>query len=203
MLYPARLRVVYLLYKAGKLEEARGFLRETPAQNDKQSVQMILAEAQLLREEKQIEAAYDVLEQGMKTFPDDPDLMYEAAMLAERLHRFDAFEQLLRKVIEFKPDHAQAYNALGYSLLDRNVQLEEGMRLVEKANELAPDDAGIIDSIGWGHYRLGNLDKSLEYLRRAYKSSPDPDPEIARAFWRAVVGDGRQGAGEEECGMML
>lgn len=192
--YPARLRVVYLLYKAGKLEEARGFLRETPAQNERQKVQMILAEAQLLREEQQIEAAYDVLEQGMKAFPEEPDLMYEAAMLAERMSRFDAFEQLLRTVIKLKPDHAQAYNALGYSMLDRNVQLEEGMRLVEKANELAPDDAGIIDSMGWGHYRLGNLDKSLEYLRRAYTSSPDPDPEIVAHFGELlwVTGDKAQ-----------
>lgn len=189
--YPAHLRAVYLLYKAGKLEEARSFLREAPAQNDRQKVQMILAEAQLLREEKQIEAAYDVLGQGMKVFPGEPDLMYEAGMLAERMHKFDIFEELLRKVIKLKPDYAQAYNALGYSMLDRNVHLEEGMRLVQKAGELAPDDAGIIDSIGWGHYRLGNLDKSLEFLRRAYQSSPDPDPEIVAHFGEVlwVTGD--------------
>lgn len=192
--YPAHLRVVYLLYKAGKLEEARNFLRETPTQNDRQKVQMILAEAQLLREDKQIEAAYDVLGQGMKLFPREPDLMYEAAMLAERMRKFDVFEELLRKVIELKSDYAQAYNALGYSMLDRDVQVEEGMRLVLKANELAPDDAGIIDSIGWGYYRLGDLDKSLEFLRRAYQSSSDPDPEIVAHFGELlwVTGDKAQ-----------
>ncbi len=193
-LYPARLRIVYLLYKSGKLEDARNFLRDTPAQNEKQKIQMILAEAQLLREEKQITAAYDVLGQGIKSFPREPDLMYEAAMLAERMRKFDAFEDLLRKVIKLKPDHAQAYNALGYSMLDRNVQIQEGMRLVQKASELAPDDAGIIDSIGWGHYRMGNLDKSLEFLRRAYQSGPDPDPEIVAHFGELlwVTGDKTQ-----------
>ena len=110
--YGARLRVVYLLYKGGQLEEAREYLRQTGVRGEQQRVQVTLAEAQLLRDAKQPVAAYDVLEQGMKQSPDNVELMYEAALMAEPLGKLDAFEQLLRKVIEIKPDHAQAYNAL-------------------------------------------------------------------------------------------
>ncbi|MBI5659214.1 MAG: tetratricopeptide repeat protein [Nitrosomonadales bacterium] len=175
--HAARLRMAFLAAKTGKIEEAREYLRQTVTQNNQQRVQLLLTEAQLLREAKQIEEAYRVLTQGLEKLPGHPNLLYVAAMLADQLGKHEAFEQMMRKVIQVKPDHAQAYNALGYSLLDRNERIEEGMQLVEKASQLAPDDSAVIDSVGWGHYRLGNLSKSLEFLRRAY--SANPDPEIA------------------------
>ena len=175
--YNARLRAAFLLSKTNKLEEAREYLHQTNAQNNQQRVQLLSIEAELLREAKQPEIAYQVLTQGLEKLPNHPDLLYDTAMLADQLGKHDAFEQMMRKVIEIKPDYAQAYNALGYSLLDRNERVPEAMLLVEKANQLAPDDAAIIDSLGWAHYRMGNLDKSLEFLHRAY--SANPDPEIA------------------------
>lgn len=176
-LFSARLRMATLAAKLGKLEEAREYLHQTTPQNNQQRAQLLLTEAQLLREAKQADEAYHVLLQGLEKLPNYPNLLYVTAMVADQLGKHDEFEQMMRKVIELKPDNAQAYNALGYSLLDRNIRIEEGMQLVEKANELAPDDAAVIDSVGWGHYRLGNLRKSLEFLRRAY--SANPDPEIA------------------------
>jgi tetratricopeptide (TPR) repeat protein len=106
-------------------------------------------------------------------------------MLAEQLGKHEIFEQMMRKVIEIKPDYAQAYNALGYSLLDRNERVQEAMSLVEKANHLAPDDAAIIDSMGWGQYRLGNLEKSVEFLHRAYNANPDPEiaAHLGEVLW--------------------
>ncbi|HMC12873.1 MAG TPA: tetratricopeptide repeat protein, partial [Gallionellaceae bacterium] len=174
---PARLREAYLLSTNGKLDEARELLHSIPTHNIQQQVQLLLVEAQLLRDAQQFEAAYQVLQQGLEKFPDHPDLLYEVALLADKLGKPDVLEQLMRKLILIQPDNANAYNALGYSLLERNVRVEEGMQLVEKAYQLAPNDAAIIDSMGWGHYRLGKLDKSLEFLHRAF--SADPDPEIA------------------------
>lgn len=183
--YPARLRVAYLLNKTGKLEEARENLHQTVAQNNEERVQLLLIEAQLLREAKQLDTAYQVLTLGLEKLPNHPDLLYEAAMLADQIGKHDTFEQLMRKVIEIKPGHAQAYNALGYSLLDRNERLQDAMQLVEKANQLEPDDAGIIDSVGWGYYRLGNLNKSLEFLQRAYGFNPDPEiaAHLGEVLW--------------------
>jgi tetratricopeptide (TPR) repeat protein len=183
--YTARLRVAYLLYKSNKLGEAREYLHLTNAQNNQQRVQLLSTEAQLLRDAKQLDTAYGVLAQGLEILPNHPDLLYETAMYADQLGKHDAFEQMMRKVIEVKPDHAQAYNALGYSLLERNDRVVEGMQLVERANQLAPDDAGIIDSVGWGHYRMGNLEKSLEFLRRAYNLNPDPEiaAHLGEVLW--------------------
>jgi tetratricopeptide (TPR) repeat protein len=175
--YAARLREVALLDKAGKLEDARETLRHAQAKTDAQSAQLIMIDAQLLREEKKYESSYEVLAQGLVKFPENPDLLYQAAMAADKLNKEDLFEQLIRKLMKIAPDNAHAYNALGYSLLDRNLRIPEAIKLVEKAYQLAPDDAAIIDSMGWGQYLLGNLDKSIDFLERAYKA--DPDPEIA------------------------
>ena len=183
--YASRLRVAYLLFKANKLEEAREYLHQTNAQNNQQRVQLLSIESQFLRDAKQLETAYRVLTQGLEKLPNHPDLLYETAMLADQLGKHDIFEQMMRKVIEIKPDYAQAYNALGYSLLDRNERLSEGMSLVEKASHLAPDDSTIIDSVGWGHYRMGNLEKSLEFLHRAYNANPDPEiaAHLGEVLW--------------------
>ena len=175
--YAARLREVALLDKAGKLDDAREALHKSQAKTDAQRAQLIMIDAQLLREEKKYESSYEVLAKGLEKFPENPDLLYQAAMAADKLNKQDLFEQLIRKLMKIAPDNAHAYNALGYSLLDRNQRIPEAIKLVEKAYQLAPDDAAIIDSMGWGQYLLGNLDKSIEFLNKAYKA--DPDPEIA------------------------
>lgn len=189
--FDANLRVVYLLYKTGKLDEARESLHRAMAGNNQQRVQLLLIEAQLLHESRQTAAAYDVLVQGLDKLPSHPDLLYQAAMLADQLGKHDVFERMMRKLIEIRPDSAQAYNALGYSLLDRNERVEEGMRLVEKASQLAPDDAAIMDSVGWGHYRMGNLEQGLKFLRRAYSANPDPEiaAHLGEVLWMQGVKD--------------
>ena len=183
--YAARLRAAYLIYKAGKLEEAREYLHQTVAENNQQRVQLVMVESQLLREAKQLDAAYQILVQELEKLPNHPDLLYTTAMLADQIGKHETFEQMMRKVIQIKPDYAQAYNALGYSLLDRNERVKEGMELVEKANQLAPEDVAIIDSVGWGYYRMGDLPKSLEFLRRAYAANPDPEiaAHLGEVLW--------------------
>ncbi|MDD5384092.1 MAG: tetratricopeptide repeat protein [Gallionella sp.] len=187
--FAARLRVAYLLSKRGKLDEAREYLQQTQAANNQQRVQLLLIEAQLLREAKRLEDAYQVLQQGLAKLPSHPDLLYETAMLADRIGKPDVFEQLIRKLIQIKPDHAHAYNALGYSLLERNERIAEAVELVEKALQLAPDDAAIMDSVGWGYYRSGRLDESLKLLRRAFAGNPDPEvaAHLGEVLW--VHGD--------------
>lgn len=184
--YPARLREAALLDKAGKLSEARAALHRAVAKNDQQTVQLIMIDAQLLREDRKYEASYQVLSKGLEKFPENQDLLYQTAMAADKLKKHELFEQLIRKLIKIAPDNAHAYNALGYSLLDRNVRIPEAMKLVEKAYQLAPDDAAIIDSMGWGYYLQGDLDKSLEFLRRAFAANPDPEiaAHLGEVLWK-------------------
>jgi tetratricopeptide (TPR) repeat protein len=192
---PARLRVVQLLGKAGKLEEARAEVQKLPAHTPQQKVQAILLEAQLLREAKQYEAVYRLLSQSVEKVPGQAELLYEAGMAADKLGKYDQLEHYMRKLIQLKPDYAHAYNALGYSLLDRNVRIAEAVKLVEKAYQLDPNDTAILDSVGWGYFRQGNLEKSVEFLQRAYALNPDPEiaAHLGEVLW--LRGD-KAGAGK-------
>ncbi|MEO6423435.1 MAG: tetratricopeptide repeat protein [Candidatus Nitrotoga sp.] len=183
--FSARLRMSYLTNKLGKLDEAQKLLHKTVAKNNQQRIQLAMAESQILRDAQQFESAYQVLLKVLEKLPNQPELMYEAAMLADRAGKHDVFDRTMRKLIEIDPGNAQAYNALGYDLLERNERVSEAMKLVEKAFQLAPDDVGIIDSMGFGYYRLGNFSKSLEFLRRAYAINPDPEiaAHVGEVLW--------------------
>jgi len=184
--FPSRLRISFLLVKANKLEEAREILHKTPFNNNQQQAQLILTESQLLRDAKLYDKAFQVLSKGLDKFPLHPDLMYETAMIADRLGKSNLFEDLLRKLIKAEPGHAHAYNALGYSLLDRKIRLEEAMKLVEKAHELSPNDPAILDSMGWGYFLRGDLSTSVKYMRRAYAAYPDPEvaAHLGEVLWQ-------------------
>lgn len=187
--YPAHLRMAYLLNKSGKLDEARKTLSLAGATSDGQRVQLVMIESQFLREAKQYAESFKVLSRGLERFPNHPELLYQSALIADNMKRSDKFEQFLRKLIQIEPDNAHAYNALGYSLLERNVRIPEAMELVSKAYKLAPDDAAITDSMGWGYYRLGQYEKSVELLTRAYQANPDPEiaAHLGEVLW--VKGD--------------
>lgn len=184
--FPAHLRMAYLLGKAGKIKEAREVLHQAESRNNQQRAQLILTEAQILREARQYDAAFKVLSDGLVKLPDQPDLLYEAAMVADKQGEFAILEEMLRKLIKVAPDHVHAYNALGYAMLERNIRLDEAMKLIEKAYQLDPDDAAIMDSMGWGYYLQGNLDKSLTFMRRAYAAYPDPEvaAHLGEVLWK-------------------
>jgi tetratricopeptide (TPR) repeat protein len=181
----AQIRQAQVMSKQGDLAGAREFLRKVDAGNNQQRVQLILAEAQLLRDANQTGEAFKVVERGLDKLPENTDLLYDYAMLAEKLDRMDILESSLRKVIRIKPDHAHAYNALGYSLADRSERLAEAREFIETALKLAPDDAFIIDSMGWVLYRLGQTEEALKYLRRAYAGRPDPEiaAHLGEVLW--------------------
>ncbi len=187
--FAARLRTAGVLAKEGKLDEARDYLHKVEPEDDSERVQLIVAEAQLLRDANRDRDAFDLLAGALKKQPDQPELLYDYALTAEKLDRFDVLEASLRKLIQISPDNAHAYNALGYSLADRNMRLPEARKLIEKALELAPDDAFIIDSMGWVLYRQGDLKGALRELRKAYDGRPDPEigAHLGEVLW--VSGD--------------
>ena len=176
-----------LLARQGKLEEGRALLRATPEPTPEAARSKLLAEVQLLREAEQWSAAREVMVQANARFADDADLLYEQAMLSEKLDRVDEMEVLLRRVIALKPTYHHAYNALGYSLADRNLRLPEARELIRKALELAPGDAYLVDSLGWVEYRMGNRDEAIKLLRQAYASRPDTEiaAHLGEVLWVA------------------
>jgi len=184
----ARVRSAHLLADQGKLEAARKLLSEVKSASPEEQVQWIIAEAALLREAKQPQAAFELLELHLSKQPEQADLLYETALLAEKLGRMDVLESRLRKLIELRPDNAQAFNALGYSYADRNLRLHEAQTLIEKALKLKPDDPFILDSMGWVLYRRGDLSGALIPLERAYAQRDDPEiaAHLGEVLW--VIG---------------
>jgi len=183
-------RRALLLARQGQVPAARELLHALPERNPAEARAKLLAEVQLLREVKQWNDAYSLLDTANQRYPNDPDLLYEQAMVAEKLDRLDAMEAQLRRVIELKPDHAHAYNALGYSLADRKLRLDEAKTLIARALQLTPGDPFITDSLGWVEYRLGHRDEALRLLQQAYKSRPDA--EIAAHLGEVLWVLGRQ-----------
>jgi tetratricopeptide (TPR) repeat protein len=174
-----------LLARQGKLREARELIRRVPEKTADDARAKTLAEVQLLREAKQWRDADRLLSSANEKYPDDIDLLYEQSMMAEKLNRLDDMERLLRRVIELKPDHHHAHNALGYSLAERNLRLPEAKVLIQKALELAPGEPFITDSLGWVEYRMGNRQEALRLLRGAYQSRPDPEiaAHLGEVLW--------------------
>lgn len=186
----AQARYAGVLAKQGKLADARRHLQQVSPQSLQQRVQLTQAEAQLLRDAMAYQEAFDVLGSALAKLPDTPDLLYDHAMAAEKINRIDVLEANLRKLIKIRPDHAHAYNALGYTLADRNERLPEARTLIETALKLAPEDPFIMDSMGWVLYRLGQHKDGLNYLQRAFKLRPDP--EIAAHLGELLWVDGQR-----------
>lgn len=174
-----------ILARQGQLEQARELIRRAPERSAEDLRAKFVAEATVLREVKHWREAFEVLGSANERFPDDTDLMYEQAMMAEKIDRLDEMERLLRRVIELKPDNAHAHNALGYSLADRSQRLPEARVLIQRALELSPGDPFITDSLGWVEFRLGNAEEALRLLRRAYAARPDPEigAHLGEVLW--------------------
>ena len=183
---PARSRAAQILMQQGKAEEARQLLRDTRGNNAGERTQLTLAESQLLREAGRHNDAYIVLETALTSQPDNPDLLYETALTAERIGKPELLEAHLKHLLELKPDHAHALNALGYSLADRNQRLDEARELIARALVLSPDDAFIMDSMGWVLYRQGKLAEALQTLERAYGLKADPEiaAHLGEVLWQ-------------------
>ncbi len=187
-----------LMARQGRIDDAVKSLRQVPERSADDARAKLVAEAQLLRDVKRWQAAHDVFERANARFADDVDLLYEQAMMAEKIDRIDDMERLLRRVIALKPDHGHAHNALGYSLADRGLRLTEARELIRRALDLRPGDPFITDSLGWVEFRLGNRDEALRLLRTAWAARPDTEigahlgevlwslgrQDEARAIWR-------------------
>jgi tetratricopeptide (TPR) repeat protein len=181
----AQIRVAGLLARQGKSDEARQHLKMLAPKSNSQRVLLIQAEAQILREAKQYQQAFDVLTQGLEKMPNQSELLYDRAMAADKLDNLDVMEKDLRQLIQAKPDNAHAYNALGFSFAERGIRLEEALVLIKKAVELAPDDPFIADSLGWVYFRLGQPEKAAELLRKALILRPDAEisAHLGEVLW--------------------
>ena len=199
----ARIRMAEIMADSGDLRWARRHLAATPRYVESDDIRLFRAESALLARADRPLVAMSVLDDALDAYPEDADLLYARAMVAERVDRLDILEQDLRSIIAREPDHAEALNALGYTLADRTDRFQEALELVERALALEPNQFHIIDSMGWVLYRLGRHAEAVEYLRRSYALEPDPvvaahlgevlwvlgHPDEAREIWDAALED--------------
>ncbi|MEN9761647.1 MAG: hypothetical protein RI906_1473 [Pseudomonadota bacterium] len=185
--HSATLRAALVMGKLKRIDEARALLQQAQARTPRERTQLISIEAQVLREAGLYQQAFEVLDRALADYPANPELLYDHGMAAERIDRVEVMEASLRKLIGLRPDHAHAYNALGYSLADRNLRLDEAQALIEKALELSPNDGHILDSMGWVLFRKGQYERAIQYLRRAFEIMPDAEvaAHLGEALWQA------------------
>lgn len=181
----AQISLANVIARTQSVDKAIALLDALENLSTAQEIIVIQSEASLLVKAKRNLDAFYLLESAVKNLPNTPDLVYDYALAAERIQKFDLMESELRKAIAAKPDFAAAYNALGYSFADRNIKLNEAIALIEKALSISPDDHYMLDSLGWAHYRKGNLDKAITYLQQAYNINPDPEiaAHLGEVLW--------------------
>lgn len=181
----AQVRIAYILMEQGDLAAARDRLHETSAADEQQKIFLIQSEAQLLHDARDYSGAYALLEEALQKYPGSTNLIYDEAMAAEKIGKIGETEKSLKRLIQLQPDNAQAYNALGYTLVEHSTRYQEALVLLQKALALTPEDPYILDSMGWLQYRMGNIPSSLDYLGRAFSGRRDPEiaAHLAEVLW--------------------
>ena len=187
---PAQLRQADILISHGRGAEASKKLASARGAQPDYAIQLYLIEAETLAANNQSDRAWNTLQQALKQFPDDLNLLYSRAMLAEKRNDLDQMERDLRAIIKREPDNAMALNALGYTLSDRTTRYTEAKALIQQAYDLNPDDPAVLDSLGWVNYRLGNLDEAERLLRQALERFPDQ--EVAAHLGEVLWANGKQ-----------
>lgn len=183
---PAQLQTVRLLMQQADINAARDYLSRTRGQYPKFNAELVLLEIELLIKEKNFSEAYSLVDMALIEDPTNIEFLYSRGLLAEKMGNMGQLEADLRKILELNPNNAEAMNALGYTLADKTDRLDEALILVEQANALSPNNPAITDSLGWVHYRLGNLYKALELLQKAYDDFPDHEvaAHLGEVLWK-------------------
>ena len=182
---PARMRLAQMDAAAGRWQQAIDDLQalDLPAGNRDR---VIALQAQLAKQGGDLEQAIRLLDVGIQNMPRAPELLYDRALLAEQLGRFEQTEKDLRLVLQLVPDHAHALNALGYGMINHTTRYKEALGYIEKAHKALPDDPMILDSLGWVHFKLGQFDLALKYLRASYAKLDDAEvaAHLGEVLWR-------------------
>ncbi|NCC29439.1 MAG: tetratricopeptide repeat protein [Gammaproteobacteria bacterium] len=181
----AQIRTALLSAKGGDVRRAREILQQLRDRGPENAVLLYLVETEILDSVGRPDEAMAIFDSALQAFPDDENLLYGRALSAVKLDRIVLAEQDLRRIIEIDPEHADALNALGYTLADRTDRYAEAKVFIEKAYALKPDEPAILDSMGWVHYRLGNYETALDYLRRALEQMSDGEiaAHLGEVLW--------------------
>jgi len=185
----AKIKLALLIARDDNVDDARSFLKKITAQSVEQELRIIVAEGEILRNAKMYGEAFNHYTESLASLPENTQLLYARALMADKLDRLDVAEEDLKNILAREPNNAQALNALGYTLADRTDRYAEALEYIERAHRLRPNDAAIKDSLGWIQYRLGNTEKAIKYLTKAFELMKDPEiaAHLGEVLW--VMGE--------------
>jgi len=183
--FDASISAISLLAKDKQFDEANSRLSLLQSKFPKQKLRLLLVQAELYSQQKQYEKAFNLLTEALVDFPDQKELLYTRALMAERVNKPDIVEADLKKILAMDPDNVEALNALGYTLLNKPDRYADAEKYLQHALSLEPDAAVIIDSYGWLQFKLGNNEKALDYLQQAYEKQPENEiaAHLAEVLW--------------------
>jgi len=183
--FDAAVSAITLLAKDKQFVDAQSRLSLLPVKYPKQKMRILLLQSELYNQQKQYQKAFDLLTAALVEQPEEKDLLYTRALMAERIGKFDILEADLKKILAKNPDNAETLNALGYTLTDKSKRYAEAERYLKRALELEPDEAVIMDSYGWLQFKLGNMSKALDYLQHAYAKQQENEiaAHLAEVLW--------------------
>lgn len=183
----AQTRVAGMLGKLGKMQEAHAHLARlrNSFADEASIVHLHMADGDLYRLNNEFKKAYEHYTIVLKTYPKNIDILYARAMIGEKLERIDWLERDLTAIIELEPKNATALNALGYTLADHSKNLPQALKYIKRALSIRPDDAAILDSMGWVHFRMGNIEEAEKYLSKALSILEDPEiaGHLSEVLW--------------------
>ena len=194
----AQTRTFRLLRELGAPELAEVQMDEFLATVPASTQDVIASVGSLLAEEGEGDQAIALLDRALTLMPDD-DMRLARGFLMERLDRLPEAVADMRAVVAHRPNDPVTLNALGYTLVDRSIAIDEGQRLIVRALEAKPDSFAIQDSMGWALVRLGKLDEGRTWLERAWDNSRDPEvaAHLGETLWLQDRGDEARRVWEE------
>ncbi len=183
--FEAAVTAISLLVKDKQFDKADERLKALPDKFPKQKPRIVLIQAELYSQQKQYGKAFNYLTEELKNYPDQEELLYSRALMADKLGKLDDMETDLQKILAKSPDNVEALNALGYSLADKTARYSEAEAYLVHALRIKPEEAVILDSYGWLKYKMGNLQVALDYLQRAYDKQPENEiaAHLAEVLW--------------------
>ena len=182
----AKILTAEVITKNKSLEDGIASLSQYKNLSSEDKLQFLKAKVSLLYNNDRKQDAFDLMKKEDANFNNSPEFKFDYAMLAEKMGNLLLMEQLLKEAIKLKPDYAFAYNALGYSYADRNINLADAKKYIEIALSISPNNHYIMDSMGWLHYRLGNIEIALQFIEKAYKIQEDPEiaAHLGEILWK-------------------
>jgi len=185
LVFDASISAISLLEKDKRFEEASSRVSVLQANFPKQKLRLVLVQAELYSQHKQYDKAYSLLTEALVDLPDQKELLYTRALIAEHVNKPDIVEADLKKILAREPNNVEALNALGYTLLNNPNRYAEAEKYLTQALRLMPNEAVIIDSYGWLQFKLGNNERALDYLQKAYKKQQENEiaAHLAEVLW--------------------